>query len=167
MRGICTVAVLMGLLFWGVHCGKAQDAAESVLMNSSSTTVAQSAKGPARGTANVATGSSVNRASSPYLVARSGPPPDEMNRRDFENNAGKDAGKLLLRSVPTGAEVFINDRLVGRTPLLMLIAPGKYTIDMRGLQQESGHGTVGVMPNETKTVAIDLKQRYPTSISTR
>ena len=177
MRGIFSVAALMGLLGLGVANAQGQDAAESALMNSNSTMAAQSAKAPARTTAKA-----VTPPSSPYLAARTGPPPDEANRKDFEANAGTDACKLLLRSVPTEAEVFINDRLVGRTPLLMLLAPGKYTIDMRGSHQESGHKTVGLMPKQTLTIAVDLKflsvsrkirivvdlkQLYPTSISIR
>ena len=96
-----------------------------------------------------------------------GPSPEEVNRKSFEDRAGEAAGKLLLRSVPNGAEVFVNDLLVGRTPLLMIMAPGKYEIDMRGPRQESGHRTAGVMPKETETIAINLSQRYPAKISTR
>jgi len=162
MCGICTAAALVGLFGLGFGSAQGQDVAESALMTSNSTIASQSAKAPAPTIA-----APTSKASSPYLVARSGPTPEEVNRRDFEDNAGKDAGKLLLRSIPTGAEVFLNDRLVGRTPLLMLVAPGKYTIDMRGPRQQSGHSVVGLMPKQTQTVAIDLKQRYPTSISVR
>jgi len=83
----------------------------------------------------------------------------------FEEKAGEDAGKLLLRSTPSGAEIFIDDQRVGRTPLLMIISPGKYKIDMLGLRQESGHVTVGVAPKETQTVLINLNPRYPTKIT--
>jgi hypothetical protein len=100
-------------------------------------------------------------------MARTGPSPEEVNRKGFEDNAGQTAGKLLLRSVPSGADIFVNDLLVGHTPLLMVIAPGKYEIEMRGPRQESGHSTAGVMPKETETVVINLNQRYPAKISTR
>jgi hypothetical protein len=92
---------------------------------------------------------------------------DEKNRQDFADNAGEKAGKLLLRSVPSGAEIFINDLFVGRTPQLMVIAPGKYNIDMRGPRQESEHSTVGVMPKETQTVLVRLNQKYPASVPIR
>jgi hypothetical protein len=82
---------------------------------------------------------------------------DEKNRQDFADNAGEKAGKLLLRSVPSGAEIFINDLFVGRTPQLMVIAPG----------QESEHSTVGVMPKETQTVLVRLNQKYPASVPIR
>ena len=67
----------------------------------------------------------------------------------------------------SGAEIFIDDLLVGRSPLLIVIAPGKYTIDMRGPRQESGRSTVGVMPSETQTVVINLNEKYPTSVTIR
>lgn len=101
------------------------------------------------------------------LIAPSGPPRDEVNRRHFERYAGKEAGRVLFRSVPTGASIFVNHLLVGQTPLLMFLAPGKYEVRMRGARQESGHRTVGVMSNETQTVLINLRQRYPSSVSLR
>jgi hypothetical protein len=64
---------------------------------------------------------------SPCLLPRTGPRADKRNRRDFENNPGEKAGKSLLRSKPSGAEIF-DSRLVGRTRLSMVVAPGKYHI---------------------------------------
>lgn len=101
------------------------------------------------------------------LIAPSGPPRDEINRRHFERHAGKDAGKVLFRSVPSGASIFVNHLLVGHTPLLMFIAPGKYEVEMRGTRQETGHRTLGVMPKETQKLTIDLHPRYPASVSIR
>lgn len=162
MRAICKTVVLLGLLGPGTHGARAQALAESGAMTSHSAIAAQSAK-PLSST----TASSAKQSTSPHLAAQTGPPRDEVNRQDFEDNAGEKAGKLLLRSVPSGAEIFINGLFVGRTPLLMVIAPGKYTIDMRGQRQESGHSTIGVMPKETQTVVINLNQRYPASIAIR
>ncbi len=104
---------------------------------------------------------------SAYMIARSGPSEEEINRKDLEDNAGPNAGKLLLRSVPTGADIFINDRLVGKTPQLMVVAPGKYKIAMRGSRQDEGQKLIGLMPKETQAVVITLKERYPSSIVIR
>jgi hypothetical protein len=101
---------------------------------------------------------------SAFITARKGPPPEEVNRKELEENAGPNGGKLLLRSVPGGADIFINGRLVGQTPMLIVIAPGKYKIDMRGARQESGTKTIGLPPRDTQTVVIDLKQRYPSQV---
>ncbi|HXW54799.1 MAG TPA: PEGA domain-containing protein [Candidatus Cybelea sp.] len=150
----------------------AQDAAETAAMTAHSAAAAQSASRaslvtampPKQTSAPATTGSGKPPA---YLLPRTGPPADEVNRKDFEDNAGENAGKLLLRSKPSGAEIFINGRLVGRTPLLMVIAPGKYQIGLRGPREESGQTTVGVMPKETYVVAITLNQKYPAGITTR
>jgi hypothetical protein len=164
--------VLLGLLVVGVHGAQAQTAAESGVTASSSRMSVQASKAPTFTLASPAKPSaplqnSAKQPSSPHILERSGPPPDEVNRKQFEDNAGEKGGKLLLRSVPSGADIFINDLLVGRTPLLMAMAPGLYKIDMRGARDESGHASVGVMPKATRTVEIDLKQRYPSSISLR
>jgi hypothetical protein len=104
---------------------------------------------------------------SPHLTARLASRVDEENRQAFEDNAGENAGKLLLRSVPSGADVFINDLFVGKTPLLLVIAPGKYEVDVRGPRLETGHKSVGVIAKDTESVVIALDQRYPASVSLR
>lgn len=175
MRPIYVSALVLALVAFSASRVQAQAATESATLNAHSAMAAQSIKPPAFPTIRTGTGaapadqaaSAAKQAASPHLMARTGPPLDELNRKDFEDNAGDRAGKLLLRSAPAGAEIFINDRLVGSTPLLMVIAPGKYSIDMRGPRLESGHSNIGVMPKETQTVLINLNQRYPTSVSAR
>jgi hypothetical protein len=103
--------------------------------------------------------------SSPYIEAREGPPPDETNRRNLERRAGKDAAKLLLKSVPSEALIHIDGMVVGRTPLLLIVPPGKYKVEMRGQREETGERVIGLSPNETQEIALTLASRYPASIS--
>jgi hypothetical protein len=105
------------------------------------------------------------KGASALLIAPSGPPPDEANRKKFEENAGKDAGKILFRSVPNGASIFLNHMLVGNTPLLLFLAPGKYDVEMRGARQESGHRVLAITAKQSQTMDIDMSQRYPSSVS--
>ncbi len=102
---------------------------------------------------------------SAHLVAPDGPPPEEVNRKALEENAGPDAGKLLLRSTPGGAQVFINGAYVGKAPMLLIVPPGKYTVEMRGARAETGSKIVGLLANQTQTVAMTLRQLYPSSVS--
>lgn len=162
MTKVWNIGLALCLAVLGVYWAKAQDMAESAALSSQSARAAQGAKAPS-----VATPGPGKQGASPHLFAQDGPPPDEQNRKEFEQNAGEKAGKLLLRSAPNGADVFINHRIVGRTPLLLIIEPGKYEIDMRGPRGESGHAVVGLMPKETQTVAINLTQRYPSAVSIR
>ncbi len=164
--------LLLGVLVVRVQTAQAQTAANSTVTASSLRMSQQAAKAttftsssPAK--KNVLPPSSAKQISSPHLLERDGPPLDVVNRKEFEDNAGDKSGKLFLRSVPSGADIFVNDLLVGRTPLLMIIAPGPYKIEMRGTRDDSGNANVGVIPKETRTVEIDLKQRYPSSISLR
>ena len=101
------------------------------------------------------------------LPERTGPPVEDKNRQDFEKKAGEQAGKLLLRSEPADSEIYINGLYVGHTPLLMVVAPGKYNVEMRGPRHETDHRMVGVMPKETQTVLLKLNTEYPGSISVR
>jgi len=159
LRRAYRVAVLVGLLVLGAHDARAQAMAEAGMATSRSSVAGASALAPPPVMTPPAP-----PVKSAHLAARTGAPPDQTNRRDFEGNAGEKAGKLLFRSTPSGAEVFINGLVVGRTPLLMTIAPGKYTVEMRGARQESGRSVIGLLPNETQTVLIKLNPRYPSSI---
>jgi len=162
LRELGKALAMLGLLGFGAITAQAQAMAESGTLTSNSAVGAQSAK-----TLSTTLATPAVQSSSPHLPARTGPPPSELNRKDFEDNAGENAGRVLFRSVPESAEIFINDFVVGRTPLLLVIAPGKYKIEMRGPRQETGRTTLGVLPKETQTIVINLKQRYPASVSIR
>jgi hypothetical protein len=164
--------VLLGNFVMSIHSAQAQTAAESAVTASSSSMSAQAAKSPKFTFAtplkpSAPLQSSAKPTSSPHILERGGPPPDEVNRKEFAENAGEKGGKLLLRFVHNRADIFINDLLVGRTPLLMVTVPGPYKIDMRGARDDSGHFSLEIIPKATRTVEIDLKQRYPSSISLR
>jgi PEGA domain len=156
---ILTICVLLGL---GAHIARAQAMAEAGMVTSNSSTAASATKSNSSTPAN-----SPARPSSQHLLAKTGPPPPDVNRKEFEDNAGQNAGKVLFRSAPDGAEIFVNDLIVGRTPLLMMLAPGNYKIEMRGPRGETGHAAIGVLAKETQTIKITLKQRYPSSVSAK
>lgn len=160
MRVMARVLVVGTLLGSGAWASSAQDVAESAAATSNSGAVTESMK-----SLPLSMASPAKQDKSAYMIARSGPSEEEINRKDLEDNAGPSAGKLLLRSVPTGADIFINSRLVGKTPLLLVVAPGKYTIEMRNVRQDTGHTEIGLMPKETQTVVITLKERYPSRIT--
>jgi len=161
MGKIGAIAILATSTFLCSSVAHGQAVAEAAATTSTTSTAVHATKVPTFNVA-VPTGQS-----SPHLMARTGPPPEEVNRKDFEDNAGDKAGKLLLRSEPSGAQIFLNDLLVGRTPLLIMVAPGKYKIEMRGARQSSGQKTIGVMSKETQTVVIKLNEVYPSSITLR
>jgi PEGA domain len=139
-----------------------QAVAEAAGANSVSAGVASSAKPitmpkfPATGA-----GSSSSPSSSPHLITSVGPPPDETNRKSLEASAGKDAGKLLLRATPVEGQIWVNGKIVGKTPLLLLLAPGKYQIEMRGSRGQTGKRSVDLLPHETRELAVKLDQLYP------
>jgi hypothetical protein len=101
-----------------------------------------------------------------HLIASAGPPPQETNVREFQSQAGKDAGKVLLRATPTQAQIWVNGKIVGKTPLLLVLAPGKYEVEMRGARGETGKGTIALLPHETRELAVQLHSLYPARVST-
>ena len=102
-----------------------------------------------------------------HLPLRNSPSPEVVNRRALEERAGKDAAKLLLRSLPTGAQVWIDGAFVGNAPMLLLLAPEKYVIEMRGARLEYASQSVALLPRETKETVLRLATKYPAQVRLR
>jgi hypothetical protein len=100
-----------------------------------------------------------------HLAAPLGPPSGLVNRQALEQHAGKNACKLLLRSTPSTAQVFVDGAFVGNSPLELVVAPGKYQIEMRGQRLDSARRQVDLLPRETREVALPLTARYPTHVT--
>jgi len=100
-------------------------------------------------------------AASPHLIATSGPPAPEANLRELQSHAGKDAGKVLLRAAPVEAQIWVNGKIVGKTPMLLVLAPGKYKVEMRGARGETGISSVDLLPRETREILVTLHLLYP------
>jgi hypothetical protein len=103
-------------------------------------------------------------ASSPHIVGSTKVTSVEANRHALEAQAGTDAARLLVRATPSQAQVWINNQPVGNTPLLLILAPGKYTLEMRGSRQETARQELALLPKETREVAVKLEVRYPTRV---
>jgi hypothetical protein len=104
---------------------------------------------------------------SPHLQASSGPAPQVVNRRDLEAHAGANASKLLIRATPSVSQVWINDKFVGSTPMLLVLAPGKYRVSFRGPRMETGAQSVDLLPRETRELALSLAIHYPNRFTVR
>ena len=86
------------------------------------------------------------------------------NRKALEDQAGKNAAKLMLRSVPDKSSVRIDGKPVGKTPLLLVVPPGVYVVEMEGGPRKAyGRRQVDLLPKEAREIMLDLKPRYPTS----
>ncbi len=107
-----------------------------------------------------------DKSGSVHLTAPAHPAEDTeaANRKALEARAGKDAAKLMLRSEPSKASVRIDGKPVGKTPLLLIVPPGVYKVEMEGLSTELGRRQVDLLPKETREVALTLEPRYPTHV---
>lgn len=86
------------------------------------------------------------------------------NRKDLEAHAGENAAKLMLRSKPSQADVKIDGKPVGKTPLLLVLAPGQYDVVMNGDRMDHAEQKVDLLPKETREFLLPLKQIYPTTV---
>ena len=85
----------------------------------------------------------------------------------MEQRAGQDAAKLSFKSVPASAVVRIDGKPVGKTPLLMSLAPGTYQIEMEGPRMEFGKQQLTLGTKETREIELQLSAapRYPEHIT--
>lgn len=88
----------------------------------------------------------------------------EANRKSLEAHPGKNPSKLMLRSIPNHAYVRINGKIVGQTPLLLIVAPGQYKLAMDGSRMNRAEREVDLLPHETREYTLILKARYPTQV---
>jgi len=86
------------------------------------------------------------------------------NRKELETHAGKDAAKLMLRSTPSEADVNIDGKPVGKTPLLLVLSPGQYDVVMNGKRMDHAEQKIDLLPKETREFMLPLKQLYPTTV---
>jgi hypothetical protein len=102
----------------------------------------------------------------PALAVPTGVATWVAHQRALEQQAGKDAAKLTLKSAPARALVRIDGKLVGQTPLLLTLAPGSYKLEMEGPRMEIGKQQINLRPQETREVNLSLSRapRYPTHI---
>jgi hypothetical protein len=93
--------------------------------------------------------------------------PADANRHALEQRAGQDAAKLSFKSVPASAVVRIDGKPVGKTPLLMSLAPGTYQIEMEGPRMEFGKQQLTLGTKETREIELQLSAapRYPEHIT--
>ena len=96
----------------------------------------------------------------------SGVEEETANRKALEDQAGKNAAKVMLRSVPDKSSVRIDGKPVGMTPLLLVMPPGVYVVEMEGGPRMAyGRRQVDLLPKESREVVLDLKPRYPVSLN--
>lgn len=157
-------ALQLSLLF-SIVCGpvSAQSTVEAAGATSVAATATSSAKPPNWPSVTLPD----NKGKFSHLAAPSGQPADVTNRQALEQRAGQNPCKLLIRSVPTAAQVWIDGNFVGNSPMLLVLAPGKYHLELRGQRLEYGSQVVDLLPKETREVALKLAVRYPTRASVR
>jgi len=142
----------------------AQAAAEHAAITSKAAAAASKARPPKVDAKQL---KSAPDAKTQHLGAGPSEPLEVTNLRKLEQEAGEHAAKLLLRSDPNEARIWVNDLAVGTTPRILVLAPGQYRIRMSGPRSESEERKVDLLPDETRKVLFVLQPKYPTHIRLR
>ncbi len=87
---------------------------------------------------------------------------EAANRKALEDQAGKNPAKLMLRSTPDKSSVRIDGKPVGTTPILLILKPGVYVVEMEGGPREDyARRQVDLLPKEAREITLQLQTRYP------
>jgi PEGA domain len=90
---------------------------------------------------------------------------EAVNRKVLEDRAGKNAAKLMLRSTPDKSTVRIDGKPIGKTPLLIIVPPGVYVVEMEGGDRVGySRRQIDLLPKETREVALTLQPHYPARV---
>jgi hypothetical protein len=155
--------LLFGLCLASIVCHPARsqgmvEAAGTSSISSATVTSAKSSSIPA-------VPPSTNHSASPHVFLTPGPSPEETNRRALEENAGAGASKLLLRSSLPDSRVWINGKPIGKLPMLVVVPPGKYQVELVGPHAERTECSVALLPRETRELNLKLVPRYPARVT--
>jgi hypothetical protein len=92
--------------------------------------------------------------------AGAGSPPAAVSKGAVNKTTEKekeDLTNLMVQSVPEGAEVFLNDRLVGMTPSRLSVPPGEYRVLFRKPGYKEYKRTVTVLKRSDLTISSELE----------
>ncbi|MCX7741070.1 MAG: PEGA domain-containing protein, partial [Meiothermus sp.] len=70
-------------------------------------------------------------------------------------------GTLAVESTPRGADVLVNGRFVGRTPLNLALSPGFYSVEVRRSGFSPFRTSVSIQPGRTTRLSVNLVATPP------
>ena len=161
---LCRTLLVAFLGFVAASCAQAQSSAEYGSVVSRSGGAAAGAKVVKPEAPQPAIGAA---SPSAHMPVRTGESVAAANGRTLQQRAGPDGAKVVLRSAPDRAQVWIDGLFVGSTPLELTLAPGRHLVEMRGATTEMVRQQIELQPKQSREVLLTLKPRYPDKISVR
>jgi hypothetical protein len=156
--------LLLLFVFGAVAMARAQAAAEYAGATAAAATAAAGAKVKIK-PPSVPSPKEGSNPSSPQPAIRVGEAAAAANRQALQERAGANAARVLLRSTPDHAQVWIDTRFVGSTPFELKLAPGHHDIMMKAPDMASLHQEIELQGKQTREVMMMFKAPPPPSDS--
>ena len=90
----------------------------------------------------------------PYLTSRTDSPKAEEKQKE-------DLANLLLQSVPEGAEIYLNGKLIGMTPSRLSLSAGEYKVQFRKQSYREFSRTLTILKRSDLTISSELEPAPP------
>ena len=84
--------------------------------------------------------------------------PTEEGSEASSTTAVRETSDVLVSSVPEGAEILLNNQLVGMTPSRLALKPGKYQVILRKRRYKKFIRQVVVIQGSDLTISTELKE---------
>jgi len=73
------------------------------------------------------------------------------------------SGTLVVNSTPQGAQLYLNGRFVGSTPVTVRVTPGRQDVELRLAGYETYRTSVNVNPGQTVNINATLERTRPST----
>ncbi len=113
-------------------------------------------------------------APSPSTGGASGltPPPEgnteaatKMNLQFFQDHSGPDAAQVSVHTAPDHAQVWIDGKFVGPTPVDLKLAPGHHRLLVRAPNMQESTREFDLTAKQTQSIDLPLKSSYQSQIA--
>jgi hypothetical protein len=78
------------------------------------------------------------------------------NKLETFETPGTGGAKVAVQSDPTGAEIYLDEQLVGSTPSILVVAPGKHAFRLHAAGRTDWSRQVNVLAGSEITLAATL-----------
>jgi hypothetical protein len=88
----------------------------------------------------------------------------KMNLQFFQDHAGPDAAQVTVHTVPDHAQVWIDGKFVGQTPLDLKLAPGHHQLLVRAPNMQESTREFDLTAKQTQSIDLPLKSSYQSQV---
>jgi len=89
----------------------------------------------------------------------------KTNRQFFQSHSGPDAAQIAVHTVPDHAQVWIDAKYLGPTPLDLKLAPGHHQVLVRAPNMQESVREFDLTAKQTQSIDLPMKSSYQNQVT--